>query len=68
MSTPSAQGHTWIGVGSAIRALFLVTGFGLTPLLAQTHGVLAIPADDFAVDGDSQGDALIKGAVAVRSA
>jgi hypothetical protein len=70
MSTPSArcQWHTWIGVGLAIRVIFLVTGFGVTPVRAQAPGVLAIPADDFEVNGDSQDDALIKGAVAVRSA
>ena len=70
MSTPSAQRQwrTWIGVGLAIRVIFLVTGLGLTPVGAQTAGVLAIPADDFAVDGDSQMDASIKGAIAVRSA
>ena len=70
MSTPPAQRQwrTWIGVGLAIRVIFLVTGLGLTPVGAQTAGVLAIPADDFAVDGDSQSDASIKGAIAVRSA
>src|SRR5262245_18954990 len=64
----SRQCRTWMGIGLAIRAIVLVTGFGLTPVGAQTAGVLAIPTINFAVDGDSQGDATIKGAIAVRSA
>src|ERR1700731_4214686 len=31
-------------------------------------GIVAIPADDFAVDGDSVGDAFVKGGVGLRSA
>ena len=48
-------------------AFFLALQAPLPALAQQAPPTLAIPADDFAVDGDSQGDASVKGGVGLRS-
>ena len=47
----------------AVSAVCLFAAYRPVPARAQVPGRIAIPADDFAVDGDSVGDARIKGGI-----
>jgi hypothetical protein len=52
--------------GLAVSAVCLLAAYRPVPALAQPPGRVAIPADDFVLDGDSVGDASVKG-TALRS-
>jgi hypothetical protein len=53
--------------GLAVSAMCLLALYHPARARAQQQGTVAIPAEDFAVDRDSQGDATVKGRLALRS-